>query len=375
MSLESVLLDYIGQTYLPQTFCRPWSDKDLQFFLKGARWLSNAFTKERGDLPKNYFNQKELRSGYLLYFLLTNFAKVIHCLKQMERQLPDKKILQILDFGCGPGTAALACSTFFRERELKILGLDQNRSILQDARNLWNRSAPSHHHLEARPMILHRKNVAPILGSKTFDLIFAVNFFNELGDLAEQEEIALALLNHLGPDGFFILIDVATQKVTRQIMTLRDRLLQRGHCFVVAPCLHEKGCPMLTANTRDWCHFYIDWERPKIIRDVDLILGIKHEYLKMVYLILQNAFSVQYPVRSTHHWRVVSSPLLSKGKRELILCGKPGILKKVTRLDKEASESNKNFDIIRRGDIVGWEGGTHVGKADLIPLIKKIEKV
>ncbi len=42
----------------------------------------------------------------------------------------------VLDIGCGPGTASLACSAFFANRPVSITGVDQNREILKDAKAL-----------------------------------------------------------------------------------------------------------------------------------------------------------------------------------------------------------------------------------------------
>lgn len=327
--------------------------RDFKRLAKGALQLSEAFTQGRSELPKNYFNLKEARSGYLLYFTLTNFAKTFHCLKQAAPFLSTGGPLRILDVGAGPGTAALACSSFFSDRPLEIVCLEQNKGILEDAKNLFEKwKNPNHRtHFQCASF--------PTFVKGSFDLIIAANFLNELGNVGHQRRAAEMLLKHLNPNGLLIIIDPALQKTTRTLMALRDQLLSAKACIVLAPCLHQANCPMLAANQRDWCHFYIDWECPKIIRAVDKLIGNKHDYLKMAYLILQKEAPSPQPSPSrgegVQPWRVVSSPLITKGKRELILCGGFGVLKKIRRLDKEAAHIHDDFNTLSRGDIVQAE--------------------
>src|SRR3989338_4720835 len=108
-NLESLIVSHVEKHYLPM--------RDFKRLSLGAARLSEAFTQGRSELPKNYFNLKEARSGYLLYFLLPNVAKVWHCLKQAEDWMPKRQPLKILDVGCGAATAALARSSPFRSGE------------------------------------------------------------------------------------------------------------------------------------------------------------------------------------------------------------------------------------------------------------------
>lgn len=81
--------------------------------------------------------------------------------------------------------------------------------------------------------------------------------------------------------------------------------------------------------------------------------------------------STQNVAHSTNHWRIVSSPIISNGKKELVLCGNSGSLPKLTRLDRDKTDQNKNFDQIRRGDMIEWSGGDRVEQKDRIMILKK----
>ncbi len=54
-------------------------------------------------------------------------------------------------------------------------------------------------------------------------------------------------------------------------------------------------------------------------------------------------------------FRVVSEPLVSKGKIEFYLCG-AGAGKLVMRQDKDATPGNEPFGPLQRGDLVSFEG-------------------
>lgn len=342
--LESVIQQYLKETYLPPHRAKTpgWNWHDIRFFSEGAAALSEAFTSERSTLPKNYLNKKEYRSAYLMYFTLTNAAKVWYCLERAKQSLPNRG-LNILDVGCGPATAALACSAFFSDRPLTIVGVDQNKSILKDGYGLWNRmKPPANHKLTLTPTLSDRRERK--FTREKFDLAIAANVLSEQPE--QQLQMATALLEQAK---VVILIEPALQKTTRELMKLRDELLHRQTGTVLAPCLHQQDCPMLKFNNRDWCHFYINWQCPKLIRDVDHFIGNKHDYLKMAYMIFSGgvAATTQKP---KNRWRVVSSQLKSKGKTEWNLCGDDGRLQKMQILDKEFEKYGSPK--IRRGDVI-----------------------
>ncbi len=369
-TLEEAIKTHLKETYLPPHRHKnpEWTYHDLKFFAKGADLLSTAFTEERGVLPKNYFNKKEYRSAYLLYFVLQNFVKVWKCLEQLPSPLGEEgkgEGLKVLDLGSGPGTAALACSAFFKDHPLTVFAFEQNEGIRKDALALWQKLAPPHHRFTFTRYPLHTAGGQAVPREKV-DIAIAANFLSEL-NFQEQLSLSAQTLKH---SNTFVIIEPALRITTRQLMRLRDALLEKKAGTVLAPCLHQKNCPMLAANPRDWCHFYIDWKCPYIIRQVDELVGNKHDYLKMAYLVIaSNKVAKQSLCNDT--WRVVSSPLISAGKKEIILCGDCGFLKKIDRLNKDRSEQNKNFDQIRRGDIIEGSNQSRIEKQDKIEIFRK----
>jgi ribosomal protein RSM22 (predicted rRNA methylase) len=357
--------------------------------------LSDSFTRGRAELQKGYFADKLHRDAYVAGFVLTNAAKVAHCLAQHLDLLPGEGPLTILDVGCGPGTAILAASEFLARhrpgQEVRFVGVEANRDILNVARELSKDVFPRQHRAEWVAGDI--ENLSSLVGEKRFDVAIAANALNETPAPARVCRGVLEKSDAL------IVIDPALKETARGLMALRDHLIENGDVRVVAPCLHQKPCPMLRANDRDWCHFYIEWDRLELAEAMDRATGLDHRYLKLAYMAFvrhgatichseggtteeslafcktksKGSFTT-FRMTNKKPYRVVSSPLHSKGKTELVLCGEDGELRRVRRLDKDASESNADVDRVKRGDIVALknEASTErVGASDQFQLLKR----
>ncbi|MFO1518208.1 MAG: small ribosomal subunit Rsm22 family protein [bacterium] len=381
--LEAILKKYLKQTFYTSTRREVFSDrdfnaKDLKFFGEGAAVLSDLFTSERSDLPANYLNDKKLRAGFLLYFLPLNFCKAEWILEKLPPSFWKKHKIKILDLGCGPGTFTLAFTHYLTERDegkkerrdLEILALDHNYHVLKDSqvlheemvKNLKGKGYPFRLNLAAKTFDLRRGKPDTLLKNDQYDLIVASNFMNEWHHSKGEEKVKFLekiFQRHLSSDGYMILIDPALQRSTRELMEIRDIILKRKSLHVYAPCLHERPCPMLAASPRDWCHFYIDWEEPDFLKQLDRQLKNKNEYLKCSYMIFSSkalneaeAKSLKKEKGPVH--RVISNLMGSKGKSEVVLCGPSGRWH-LTRLDKAKSPANRHFEELKRGDLVYLE--------------------
>ena len=339
--------------------------------------LSDGFTKKREELPNNYLSNLERRRAYIAGFLLPNAAKVLHCLNEAFKLgcLSKKDGVSILDLGCGPATASLATSLFFdRAKELSFAAVEQSKDILNDGKKIFESLDMHGRRFEAIPCVIAPSKIGRTLGNRRFEIITIGNLLNEL----EDEELSFKLIhelitNHLTDDGVLIIIDPALKKTTRPLMGMRNRLLnENGNVDVIAPCLHGQNCPMLIENDRNWCHFYLEWQRPEIIKQLDDLTGLDRRYLKMAYFIFhRSANDSRFTTHNSQHYRVVSSPLISKGKRELMLCGSNGELKRTMRVDREASERNSNFANAMRGDIVETDATKRIRTENSFRIINK----
>ncbi len=399
---EYLIKKYVKKTFFAGTRKESFADKpeftegDYRFFARGIRELSTAFTQERHHLPKNYLNQKEYRSGYILYFLPVNALKVATLL-QKTRALPTPRkniSLHFLDLGCGPGTALMGTLHAIEESwlaakapekretpetiDLQWTLVDQNRLILQDAQafhdSLLDEMRKKYPGTKMTSTVrlmtgnLFSQKLHQVIPNQKYDLVFALNFLNEFPREKQLHLIDGLTRNYLADadpeSGKIFLMEPALQLTTRDLMRLHDDLLAHEVVSVLSPCLHQKACPMLAENKRDWCHTYIDWKIPDWIAKLDHLAGIKKEYLKCSYLLLGRK-PENHP---SNEWRVVSGPLNSKGKTERLLCG-PGNLPhllRAMRQDKDESPQNKAFNFLERGDLVQVPKQPRIGKDTVV---------
>ncbi len=366
--LEALVLRYLKETFYGGTsrkdfISRPFNEKDLKFFATGAAKLSQMFTEERAALPRGYLNQPPLRAGYLLYFLPINFAKTFWVLTQIPPSFWKRKNFRILDLGAGPGSASLAFLTCLETKspatKVEVHLVDQNKKILQDARSLMENLRKELPGLGEVKIFTQESDLKRFRFSGNYDLIFLSHVLNEFSGMGAIERAAWLypeISQHLHPSGICAITEPALKSPTRELMALRDHLVESKELTVIAPCLHENICPMLAATRNDWCHFYLDWEEPEYLKKLDRMIGNENRFLKVAYLIL--APKKSYPdllKRPKEIFRVISNRMATRGKTEVVLCGPPGRIR-VTRLDRDRSPENSPLDQVRRGDLITLQG-------------------
>jgi len=194
------------------------------------------------------------------------------------------------------------------------------------------------------------------------------------------EELRLWLATWLAPNGFLILIEPALRELSRDLLLVRDRLLDILPLTVYSPCVHSLPCPAVGPGcVSDWCHEDQSWQAPEWIRQIDERIGLRKSSLKYSYVVLTRtglsvrdvapeATSLSSPEPGTQSrvWRVVSERLEERGKSVAYLCGMEG-RHRVTRLDKHASSVNADFGLLGRGQTVS------TGPLELRGLERRVE--
>ncbi len=174
-----------------------------------------------------------------------------------------------------------------------------------------------------------------------FDFIIMGNVLNELfpGDEQRIEKrsrrIAALIHDWLAPNGFLILMEPALRETSRELLRVRDCLLDMLPLTVYSPCVHSRPCPAVAPGcTSDWCHEDHAWQTPLWIRQIDERTGLRKSSLKYSYVVLNRmGLSIRdaaldsvpsdeqaLPVEN-QVWRVVSETLEERGKAAAYLCG------------------------------------------------------
>lgn len=344
MSLEAAITKYLSKRGLVSDGLRV-----SQELASALVELSDMFTSGRAELPSDYFDLLLHRDAYLAGFTLTNAAKISWLLEQHNHLFPKNGELSVLDIGSGPGTCIFAASEYLSRhrpgQKVRFVGLEKNRSMVEAAAVLAKDILPKEHSVEW--VISDASKVNRIIKNAEFNVSIAANVFNEI---ESASEVLLLCKKILRSSGALFVVDPALKNTTRALMELRDSIVDAGGAVVFAPCTHQKNCPMLKANKRDWCHFYVEWSRLSLIEEIDRATRLDHRYLKMGYMVFVR-MDGSLRKNNDRPWRVVSAPLKTKGKTEIVVCGNGG-LKKLRRLDRDRTEENAFFDTIKRGDLI-----------------------
>jgi Mitochondrial small ribosomal subunit Rsm22 len=177
-----------------------------------------------------------------------------------------------------------------------------------------------------------------------FELVVAAHLLNELdvdeppaARVAARARRVLAWVRALVAEGgTLVLVEPALRETSRALLGVRDAVVAAG-LHVVAPCFWAGPCPAL-ARERDWCH------------DAVPVAGAPR--VDFSYLVLR---ARPAPAAAPTVFRVVSDPLVEKGRLRIFGCGPAG-RHALVRLDRAATPANAAFDALLRGDVATIDG-------------------
>jgi ribosomal protein RSM22 (predicted rRNA methylase) len=373
--LEKILLNYSKVSY-------PFK-ADIKFIRKvseDVKAISNQYTFSSDVKEKKVFKEGHLIKPYVIYYLPVNLVKLYPILDELlscsKLNLFENNSFSLLDLGCGPGTFMLGFLEYivqnyyslpFHPEKIFLRGFDREKENLSAAEEIISTYLASCPHTNEIDWNVKFKQVA-ITSAKfhqdmgveniQFDLIIAGNVLTEL-KTAKLISVVKALQEKLLQNGAIIIIEPGTRDSSRNLIMLRDRILQETALNLFAPCPRPGPCPLIE-KTKNWCHEKIFWDPPAAVRAIDNYIGFtKKKGLKYSYLTLvkkKTNLSGIYPdVASQRVWRVASYLIKNKGQERLYVCN--GTERMVLRrLLKNSSEGNADFTRARRGDRVFFDG-------------------
>lgn len=313
--------------------------KELKEVAAGVRQLSLGLTRDRHLAGARYMDDAKLLGAYLLFYWPVSYAQGRQALGELPRPR------SVLDLGSGPGPLGFAALDAGAQN---VTCADRSKAALQLAKDLA---------LEAEEAISTREwdpQKATQLPDGPFDFITAGHVFNELfgqGDdaLSKRAHLAETLLKRLKPNGTLLLLEPALRETSRNILRVRDVLVQKGFA-VRAPCLWKGNCPALLKES-DWCHAERMWRMPTMVEDIAKAAGLHKEALKFTYLAFAATPNEWPVVPEGRLFRIVSEPLEGKGRQRYMGCGPEGRLGLALQ-EKHRQPHNEAFFRLNRGDVI-----------------------
>lgn len=255
--------------------------------------------------------------AYALARMPATYAAIAACLNALGEIRPDFAPQNLLDVGAGPGTASWAAAESFASLKTFAL-IDANDALrllaLDLARNSTRLSDLKYERQEARTALAE-------LGPA--DLVVASYMVGELGD---DKRHALVAAMWAKTRDTLLVVEPGTPSGYARIIALRQQLIASG-AHVVAPCPHEKDCPL---QAPDWCHFSQRLFRSRAHKQAKAA-ELPFEDEKFAYVALSRTPAARRPAR------VLAPPEVGKFEATAKLCAADGlVVAKVPRRDKAA---------------------------------------
>lgn len=215
-----------------------------------TRDLSLAYRKGQTSSQVNL-------AAYLTARVPATFAANVAVQAALALALPDFSPDTVLDIGAGPGVASWAAIAAWPSVG-QITQCEQDKNFADLAATLNRESGlPS---LQAAQIIL--KSEVTLRLEQTADFVTASYV---LAELPVEQMAHLALRLWARTSQVLLLIEPGTPQGFARLRVMRETLLGQG-AFVLAPCTHQKNCPMAeggSASHQDWCHFKTRLQRSR----------------------------------------------------------------------------------------------------------------
>jgi ribosomal protein RSM22 (predicted rRNA methylase) len=244
--------------------------------------------------------------AYILARMPATFAASRAVLEEALTRAPTLP-QNILDLGAGPGTLAWACSSVPILQDTPVTQVEKDAAY-----NLFLQKVRAPNTLETIHASWDK------LPSATYDWVTAAFLLCEIKPSMKESFIKKAWA---ASRSVLILIQPGTPTGYQELMMARSLLMGLG-AHILAPCPHQKACPMQGEN---WCHFKARFQRtPTQMFLKNATRGFEDETYS--YLIASRCGNLTDGSIA----RVISSPQKRSGHVRFDLCLDDGKLCKMT---------------------------------------------
>jgi ribosomal protein RSM22 (predicted rRNA methylase) len=264
--------------------------------------------------------------AYAMVRMPATYAAIAASLNALCAARPDFSPQTLLDVGAGPGTASWAASEAFSSLQSFAL-IDANAALRKLALDLARASARFDDLTYDRGDAFNS-----VTEARSRDLVVASYMLGELAE-SDQAKLVEAIWRKTSDT---LIVEPGTPAGYARIIALRRQLIASG-AHVVAPCPHDRECPL---STPDWCHFV---QRLPRLRAHMQVKGaeLPFEDEKFSYVALARTRSAHRPAA-----RVLAPPLITKVAATAKLCCADGMMRMATiaRRDKSAFAAARRWN-------------------------------
>ncbi|KAF8942035.1 37S ribosomal protein S22 [Haplosporangium gracile] len=246
--------------------------------------------------------------AYIAAMAPTTYSAVKNVLQEVNKRVPDLNPKTFLDFGTGPGTAIWAANEVWK-KPLKYTGVDTSMAMLETAEEILDSLSTNGtpiSNVTFKPFMSHGAKAAK------YDVVISAFALSELTTPALRKSTLehlwdstndmLILVDRGTPSGFRILAEAREQILGLDLdrvvtkpkydaygeLIPEEPIIKPEPAHVVAPCPHDKVCPMYESLSRDtqWCHFSQKVQRPDFLRKTKHSKD-NYEDAKYTYVVLR----------------------------------------------------------------------------------------
>jgi ribosomal protein RSM22 (predicted rRNA methylase) len=331
---------------------------------KDVERLSDLFTLERAARFGDYARSERMLLSYGLFFFPQTFVRTRFVLREFFGfrgfRVPSDRALQILDLGCGSGSATCAALAHFAEvapdLAIEARAMDHSRPFLEWTtrvfeanRDLWPRAS----------LRTDEGDLFDFRGEGLWDLILVSFALNEAMESRMEDEAKTWLrrwLDRLAPGGALVILEPVSQATSERLERLRNWVAESRLARILGPCLHHSSCPLLNKG-EVWCHEVRRWRIPETVEILNRRLFRSIEDLKFSFVALERSDAPEAGAVGADVFRMIAPMRELKGKLVTAGCAADGgarTYEMLTRgLDRPAKDQRVSFE---RGTIVRAAG-------------------
>ena len=335
--------------------------------------LQRGLTGERNLAGAGYMEKSSHLGAYLLYYWPVTYMQISSAASlcaDLGKLCRGKKSISILDVGSGPGPASFALCDFIlglRDEKsgegkslpaLDVTLVDSSKKALSLAEKIFRLESPSVK-ISAVETDL-QKDFPRLSPDAKFDIIVMSHALNELWKnqkdcISKRSELLIRLGELMGEDGMLFLSEPALLETSRNLISVRDTLIQNGFS-VLSPCLKNAPCPALLAGENHTCHAEIKWSPCEPVASIARNAKLDRESVKASFFI----FGKGAPEKSACEpcdlrFRIVSDAMLNKsGRVRFLICDGERRIALSAKKD-DAYAASLGFFSLRRYDSIVLE--------------------